>query len=168
MNNSEYTITQNKKKFSHKLYAENDIRGKKESIMFLKNLGFQCIDKDEKYKEGDLIFKRDDKIITIEVEVRGKRSWDNGHFPFKTIHIPLRKKDEPVDYYFSFSNSLNNLIIIKSSIVKNEINRETINTQNDVSLEITHNETFQNISIEKTTEYCKINNNWQRIRKGKE
>jgi len=85
-------IHQNQKWFNQDAYDSFDEKSKTLVSKLLTKLGFEVTDNtiDNRYAV-DLSFKdKDGKKYDTDVEVRSK--WSGTVFPFKTIHIPYRKK----------------------------------------------------------------------------
>lgn len=102
------------RKFNQKLYDQCDMTAKLASIQLMKSKGYELADdiNKEHYKKFDLIFiNTDGNIIKVENEYRGNYSKIKNIF--KTVHIPIRKRESQCDYYFVWGNDYQEVGIIK-------------------------------------------------------
>ena len=128
------------KKFSQKLYDQNDLKTKELVYKFL-SLYFPCYklipiaDQEECYKSHDLVIidTRTNKQVLLEVErkavwyKRGEwQGWD-------TVDIPYRKKDSKAKYFFMVNKWFDTLPVIKMSKIleSSVITKSTIYTQEE-------------------------------------
>jgi hypothetical protein len=158
------------KKFSRTLYNNNDAVAKQEAIILLSQLGYSCVNREEAFKNGDLVFEKPIEVgvveIRVEVERRGEQSWNSGIFKFDTVHIPNRKNGIPVDCFISFSHDMNYALFISSNFVYKS-SKVKVNTFNMVSNECTQSEDFLNVTIdENITLLQKIDGTWRKHKEG--
>ncbi len=87
-----------------------------------KNSKFRVIEglNEELYKGGDLIFQHNNKKFSVELEVRD--AFDDIVQKYQTIHISIRKKDTPADFYVVLKPDFQQFILIKNKIIKKHMN----------------------------------------------
>ena len=108
-----------KRKFNKIAYDEFDMCCKLATVDLMNKRKYNLIGdiNTEYYKKYDLAFKNElGNIIKIENEFRSV--FDKIKNVFKTVHIPIRKKNTECDYYFIWGNNYEDLAII---------NKETFN-----------------------------------------
>ena len=71
---------------------------------------------EELYKDGDLVFKKGNKRVIFELEVR--HAFDDIVNKYNTIHIPIRKKNTPANFYVVLKPDFQQFILIKNEIIK--------------------------------------------------
>jgi hypothetical protein len=110
----------NNAKFSRDRFDQCDAKGKKWARSLLEKLGASDITETKSNSKYDIGARTGGKDIKIEVEIKRdwgskwlvKRddegwlvngTWSGVPFPFEDIRFAARKKDNPVDYYMTFS-----------------------------------------------------------------
>lgn len=109
-----------KRKFNQKLYDECDMNAKIASIQLMKNKGYHMVgDIDEEhYKKYDLEFHNPEINDTIFVENEYRGNYTKIKNFYKTVHIPIRKKNSKCTYYFVWGNDYKEVGIIKMEDIK--------------------------------------------------
>lgn len=118
---------ENKRKFNKIAYDEFDMNCKIATVNLMNTRGYNLIGdiNVEYYKKYDLAFKnKNGNVIKIENEFRGV--FDKIKYIFKTVHIPIRKKNTECDYYFIWGNNYKELAIINKETI-NKFKEKTIN-----------------------------------------
>ena len=98
------------KEFSKDSYTVNDKPAKDLVINFLKSMGIDAIENPDKYGID---------IIVPRYEVERREIWID-KFPFKTVHIPARKK-KFLKYsivYAIVNRDFNKIVFCKSGVIK--------------------------------------------------
>jgi hypothetical protein len=146
------------KRFSRKLYVENDAKGKAKGIEFLSQLGYTELATSEMYKKGDIKMRKEGKLYIAEVEIKSQwKKEDSWQLEWKDIRIPYRKKESDAAFYIMFNHNCTCLAFIDMFKVK-----ESDITQ--VSNRFMDNEDFFSIPYEKWTFYKKTTV-WEEIDK---
>lgn len=111
----------------------------------------------ELYKKGDLAFKNGNKIFLFENEVR--EQFDNITQKWNTIHIPIRKKYTPADFYVVWNKKLDQFILIDVKKTKSYWdNIVNVECNHEMSKEVKYVEPFIDIP-KKETQWYVINQN---------
>ena len=137
-----------KRKFNKIAYDEFDMCCKLATVDLMNKRGYNLIGdiNTEYYKKYDLAFKNElGNIIKIENEFRSV--FDKIKNVFKTVHIPIRKKNTECDYYFIWGNNYEDLAIINKEII-NKFKEKTINLICAKGKEYEFKEEFIDIPIE--------------------
>ena len=150
------------KPFDRDLYNQNDIRAKQEAVNLLQDHGFkletQLQDQQEQYKKWDLYITRtqDQKVITVETEV--KRVWDRSGVwqGFQTIDIPHRKKHSQANVFIMFNKQLNTAAISTMHL----IHQSPVTVKDTI---YTAGERFFNCPLEIFRFYVKKEGTWSRM-----
>jgi hypothetical protein len=106
------------KKFNQALHDQYDPPARKAVTDWVKmKWGLECRENPNVYGVDLLVYRADNLVGCIEVEVRG---WDYCHYP--TIHIAHRKdklfqQDQPV-LFFALTQNLKNAYWMKAELVK--------------------------------------------------
>ena len=80
------------KRFSRKLYEENDKKGKEVAIQFLRQLGYGDLDPTEMLKDGDIQMKLNGHNYIAEVEIKSQwKNESNWQTIWPDIRVPHRK-----------------------------------------------------------------------------
>jgi hypothetical protein len=145
------------KRFSRRLYEENDKKGKETAMEFLRQLGYVSLDPTEIYKAGDIQMKKNDHVYIAEVEI--KSQWtneSNWQTIWPDIRIPHRKKDSEAHFYIMFNNNCSCLGMIDMEIVKKSAITQISNRYMD-------NEDFFSIPYRKWFFYKREEKGWTPI-----
>jgi hypothetical protein len=160
-----------RKKINWESYYANDPRGKSEGTILLSQYDWKPITDCELYKAGDIVFEKNAKngIIkaTFEFEVRNESarfSWRNDSFPYSTIHIPIAKKGNPIDWYIAFNDDLNRAALMDINDIRRS-NSTITDTYNDKTKEKTEGEEFVDVSCSYAKMFRKIEGKWIRSSK---
>lgn len=78
------------RRFNRDSYLLNDKPGKRALISYFSKKGYTVTEEPFGKYDIDLAVIKDNRTIYLDAEVRGK--WQRNPFPFKTVHIPYRKK----------------------------------------------------------------------------
>ena len=98
------------KKFDRDLYEKYDTLGKQTVKHFMKQLGYRLVSEEEAYKSHDLVFEKNGDECRVEVQVC--RSWETIRFPYATINMPFRKKNNTCDLFVTVNRNGGALLII--------------------------------------------------------
>jgi len=71
---------------------------------------------EELYKKGDVVFIKGNKKLIFELEVR--HAFDDIVNKYNTIHIPIRKKETPADYYVVLKPDFQQFILMTNKTIK--------------------------------------------------
>ena len=110
---------------------------------------------EELYKEGDISFKYDDRILLFELEVR--HAFDDIVYKYNTIHIPIRKVNTPSDFYVVIKPDFQQFILIDSKLIqKNKDKIVTVRCEKEKNCDTPYIEDFVDIKKEDTLWYIVI------------
>jgi hypothetical protein len=131
------------KPFSIDLYNKND-DAKELVIQVLQDKGFKAWVNPDTYGI-DIICQRNDEPYTYyEVEV--KHNWKGESFPFKSIHIPMRKLKfaNARSYFVMLNHERSHMLVIPGIQLLNSpvITKSTIYTNNEMFIEVKINAQF--------------------------
>jgi hypothetical protein len=145
------------KPFSRDLYNKHNGPGIQAAVQFLSNYGYTLYDDTEAYKSHDLIFKKDDRLIKVEVEHstswKCPTSWQGWSF----VTCPYRKKDSKADLYLMFNEPFTGVGVIQMKQVHDSfvIRKNTKYTKDEpfFSTPNQHYDFFFNNTPEKENRY---------------
>jgi formyltetrahydrofolate hydrolase len=103
----------NKRPFNKEAYLKYDLPAKKRLVEIIEKTSdykLNCNLDIEMYKGGDVKFKKDNKTVLFENEVR--KEFDTIVQKYSTIHIPIRKQNTPANFYVVWRRDLNQFILI--------------------------------------------------------
>jgi hypothetical protein len=107
-----------KRPFNRGAYNETDSKAKNKIIEIMKRLDyFVCGDpEEENFKKYDLKFynKNLNKFLSIENEVR--RDFETIRDKWDTVHIPIRKQNTRMSFYFVWNSEVNQAIVISREV----------------------------------------------------
>lgn len=149
-----------RKKFNKVLYDNNNQIGINASINFFNQVGWKEIPTDEMYCDGDVIFTdASGKRVLVEIEVKNV-GWRNQSFIYDTIHFAYKPKSKS-DIFMSFNQECNAFFSCKASDLIRTENIIRKNTKNRMSGEITYDEPFYEINVNRCRKFIYQNNNWK-------
>ena len=128
------------KPFSKSLYDANNSRGCRAAIDFLSKFNYTLYDATERYKLWDLVFKKDNTFLKVEVEVSSCWTKDDEWQGYRSLTCPHRKKDSRADIYMMFNSSLNACAVVP-------MKRVTTSPIIRKNTKYTTNEPFFNVSL---------------------
>jgi hypothetical protein len=103
----------------------------------------------EMYKGGDVWFKKDGERMLFENEVR--EDFDKIVKNWPTVHIPIRKRETPADYYIVWRKDFNELISINKETLKKYRDRiVTVECNHELNQDGPYIEDFVDIPKEET------------------
>lgn len=145
------------KRFSRKLYEENDKKGKEVAIQFLRQLGYNDLDPTEMLKDGDIQMKLNGHNYIAEVEIKSQwKNESNWQTIWPDIRVPHRKATSKANFYVMFNHNCTCLGMIDMSIIK-----ESKITQ--ISNRFMDNEDFFSIPYQQWTFYRRVETGWETI-----
>jgi hypothetical protein len=112
-----------KRQFNKAAYNAYDKSAKLKLVELIENTStfkLNCDLNIEMYKAGDVIFKKENKTILFENEVR--ENFDKIVQDYNTIHIPIRKQNTPADFYIVWRKDLLQFILINKKTLDNNRN----------------------------------------------
>ena len=99
---------------------------------------------EELYKKGDLIFKKENKLVIFENEVRQNFQKIVGEY--FTIHIPIRKKNTPANFYIIWNPEFTQFILINLKKAKKYFNNIiNVKCNNEMNNSVSYSEYFIDI-----------------------
>lgn len=108
-----------KRPFNKDAYNATDSKCKIAAVEMMKGKGFEpIVDINiENYQKWDLKFynQQQDKTLIIENEMR--ENFDVIKKKFSTVHIPIRKRLSPADYYIVWHSNLQEFILIENKLL---------------------------------------------------
>lgn len=113
-------------KFNQGSFDKSDAKSREASKQYIESKGFIVKDHPDQYAVDLIVYTATGDTIYVECEHRS--IWSDGKFPFKTVHIPYRKRkffelDFPCIYHawdtnFEYAISLHSDVIKKSPVVE--------------------------------------------------
>jgi hypothetical protein len=103
----------NKRKFNKKSYELADMPSKLVLKKLIEDNSEYVLEtglNEELYKAGDLVFRNGNKRVIFENEVRN--NFMDIVELYTTIHIPIRKKNTPADFYIVWKTDFTQFILI--------------------------------------------------------
>ena len=116
--------------FNKQAYKELDHPAKIKLVELIENLSGYKLDCDlevEMFKKGDVRFRKGEKTVLFENEVRD--NFDKIVQDYGTVHIPIRKQNTPADFYVVWRNDFSQFILIWKKTLdkyKNNIARDVL------------------------------------------
>lgn len=99
--------------FNKQAYKELDHPAKIKLVELIENTSEYKLDCDlnvEMFKKGDVRFRKGDKTVLFENEVRD--NFDKIVQEYGTVHIPIRKQNTPANFYVVWRNDFLQFILI--------------------------------------------------------
>jgi hypothetical protein len=109
-----------KRPFNQAAYDAHDKRNKEELLFIMEKRGYEIVGdiNEENYKKYDLKFKHKESGAEISFENETRDVFDKIKNIFKTIHIPIRKKNTQADFYIVWNNSMTEMFLIPREIIE--------------------------------------------------
>lgn len=106
----------------------------------------------ELYKNGDAVFSNGENIVIFENETR--ENFDKIVQDYTTIHIPIRKKHTPADFYIVWRKCFSQFILIKRNVLlKYKTNIITVQCDHEMNQDGSYIEDFIDIQKKETQWY---------------
>ncbi len=109
-----------KRPFNKAAYDAHDKRNKEELLKIMVRRGYEIVGDigAENFKKYDLKFKHKETGKEISFENETRDVFDKIKNIFKTIHIPIRKKDTQADFYVVWNTSMTEMFLIPKDIIE--------------------------------------------------
>ena len=153
------------KKFSKKLYDENDQIAKEVALDYLISTGYYKLEtklgeQKEQYKKQDFEIVLISKNKKVSVEVERKKVWTKSceWQGWSTIDVPVRKNETKAKLYVMINNPGDTIAITRMKKVLNS----KISSKRTI---YTDNEDFFNVALSEFKFYCKKNGIWEICKK---
>jgi len=104
-------------KFTKELYDKYNPMGCNAAVEFLKHFGYELHDATESYKSHDIVVKKDNKFLKIEVEVSTNWKKEDEWQGYPSVSCPYRKKASKSDLYIRFNNTCTGCLVVPMSVV---------------------------------------------------
>lgn len=143
-----------KRPFNKKAYDNFDKPANKRLFeILINNSNYKpLVDLDlELYKFGDAVFSNGKKIIIFENETR--QYFDDILNKFETIHIPIRKKNTPANFYIVWKPDFTQFILIDRKTLDRNLNNIAVDVQCDNDIIGKYKEDFIDIPKKETQWY---------------
>lgn len=154
-----------KRPFNLKAYNAFDLKNKQELVAIMTKKGYTLVGElnKEHYKKFDVKFIKGDKEVSFENETRV--NFVTIRDVYKTIHIPIRKKDSQADYYVVWKPELDEFFLIDKDVIN--ANKEKLVTLvcNEFEEENIYEDTFIDIPKDEAVLYRKKNGKWLIVKK---
>lgn len=126
----------NVKPFSRDLYNKYNDFAIEVAVHFLRQSGYELVDKKECYKSHDFIVTKNNKKYKIEVEV--SQNWTSIGFPYQDMSVPFRKAESKADFYIRMNKSGSALFFLpmKQVLSAPVIIKNTCYTKNEMFFNI--------------------------------
>ena len=93
------------KLFDARLHYENDFITRQKIMIYFNNLGKKLTNNPDIY--GIDLLEYDNGVVVAGYEIERRDNWEDGEFPFSTVHIPLRKIKFVCNSYATYSITVN-------------------------------------------------------------
>ena len=126
----------NVKPFSRDLYNRYNDFAIEVAVHFLRQSGYEFVDKKECYKSHDFIVTKNNKKYKIEVEV--SQNWTSIGFPYQDMSVPFRKSESKSDFYIRMNKTGSALFFLPMKQVLSApiITKNTCYTKNEMFFNI--------------------------------
>jgi hypothetical protein len=113
-------MSETKRPFNKAAYEAHDNRNKEELFKIMKRLGYELVGdiKEENFKKYDLKFKKIETGAELSFENETRDVFDKIKNIFKTIHIPIRKKNTQADFYIVWNPKMTELFLIPKDVIE--------------------------------------------------
>jgi hypothetical protein len=143
------------RKFNKDAYDAFDMSSKLQLVKIIEKNSPYKLNDDldiERYKDGDVEFIFNNKKVLFENEVR--RNFDDIVSIYKTIHIPIRKKDTPANFYIVWKEDLCQFILIDRKTIQKYKNKPIrVKCNNEMNYDEEYVEEFVDIPKSETQWY---------------
>jgi len=141
--------------FNKSAYDNFDMPAKQRLVEVIEAQGIYKLASDinaELYKQGDLVFTNGKHDVIFENEVR--INFDTIVNKYTTIHIPVRKKNTPADFYLVWRTDLWQFIMIKRNVLRKYMNTcVEVTCNHEMNQDGAYDEYFIDIPKEETQWY---------------
>lgn len=150
--------------FNSKAYEAFDLKNKNELVKIMNKKGYSLIGdiNKEHYKKYDVKFKKDNFEISFENETRP--NFISIRDIYKTIHIPIRKKETQADFYVVWKPELDEFFLIERKIIEKHKSEVITLSCKEFEEEIEYVDSFLDIPKSEAMLYRKINDIWKIIK----
>ena len=151
--------------FNLKAYNAFDLKNKQELVSIMTKKGYTLVGElnKEHYKKFDLKFIKEDKEVSFENETRV--NFVTIRDVYKTIHIPIRKKDTQADFYIVWKPELDEFFLISKDVINKNKEKMVTLVCNEFEEDEVHEDTFIDIPKDEAVLYIKKNNKWLIVKK---
>jgi hypothetical protein len=150
-----------KRPFNLKAYNAFDLKNKQELVSIMTKKGYTLVGElnKEHYKKFDLKFIKEDKEVSFENETRV--NFVTIRDVYKTIHIPIRKKDTQADFYIVWKPELDEFFLISKDVINKNKEKMVTLVCNEFEEDEVYEDTFIDIPKDEAVLYVKKNNVWK-------
>ena len=150
-----------KRPFNLKAYNAFDLKNKQELVSIMTKKGYTLVGElnKEHYKKFDLKFIKEDKKVSFENETRV--NFVTIRDVYKTIHIPIRKKDTQADFYIVWKPELDEFFLISKDVINKNKEKMVTLVCNEFEEDEVYEDTFIDIPKDEAVLYVKKNNVWK-------
>jgi hypothetical protein len=150
-----------KRPFNLKAYNAFDLKNKQELVSIMTKKGYTLVGElnKEHYKKFDLKFIKEDKEVSFENETRV--NFVTIRDIYKTIHIPIRKKDTQADFYIVWKPELDEFFLISKDVINKNKEKMVTLVCNEFEEDEVYEDTFIDIPKDEAVLYVKKNNVWK-------
>ena len=150
-----------KRPFNLKAYNAFDLKNKQELVSIMTKKGYTLVGElnKEHYKKFDLKFIKEDKEVSFENETRV--NFVTIRDVYKTIHIPIRKKDTQADFYIVWKPELDEFFLISKDVINKNKEKMVTLVCNEFEEDEVYEDTFIDIPKDEAVLYIKKNNVWK-------
>jgi hypothetical protein len=154
-----------KRPFNLKAYNAFDLKNKQELVSIMTKKGYTLVGElnKEHYKKFDLKFIKEDKEVSFENETRV--NFVTIRDVYKTIHIPIRKKDTQADFYIVWKPELDEFFLISKDVINKNKEKMVTLVCNEFEEDEVYEDTFIDIPKDEAVLYIKKNNKWLIVKK---
>jgi hypothetical protein len=146
-----------KRPFNQAAYDAHDKRNKNELLKIMESKGYELVGdiETEHFKKYDLKFRHKETNKEISFENETRDIFDKIKTVFKTIHIPIRKKNTQANFYVVWNPSMTEMFLIPSEIIE-KCKEEIVDVKcKEGHVNYEYEEKFIDIPKNLVTLYCK-------------
>ena len=156
-----------KRPFNQAAYDAHDKRNKTELLSIMNKKGYELIGDidEENFKKYDLKFKHKENGSEISFENETRDVFDKIKNIFRTIHIPIRKKNTQADFYVVWNPSMTEMFLIPKDIIE-KCKEEIVDVKcKEGHVNYEYEEKFIDIPKNLVNLYCKQENGlWKKTK----
>jgi hypothetical protein len=146
-----------KRPFNQAAYDAHDKRNKTEILNIMERKGYDLVGDidEENFKKYDLKFRHKETGKEISFENETRDVFDKIKTIFKTIHIPIRKKNTQADFYVVWNPGMTEMFLIPKEVIE-KCKEEIVDVKcKEGHVNYEYEEKFIDIPKKLVTLYCK-------------
>lgn len=149
-----------KRPFNKDAYDSMDKPSKLALVEMMKNKGYKIVGNidDENFKKYDLKFKKGNKIVSFELEMR--KPFETIKRFYDTIHIPIRKARNQSDFYIVWNLECDEFAMIETEKIRSFADTDIVMVDCNEGTDWNYTEQFIDTPKDEWTFYKKVDGKW--------